>query len=143
MKYCQRRPLAPPSQRRQRIPNLRGLRALVLDNHPLTRGAFHHLLESLGFETRTTRSTAEILRLAEETPPELILLGSGLLGTGEEELLKSLRGKVSTETSIIILLEEENIRPNVVWRKHNIQVSSKWAGTEALITAIRQGCCRS
>jgi two-component system phosphate regulon response regulator PhoB len=76
---------------------------LVEDDRALVELVGFHLGKA-GYETQQTPSGDEALRLASETPPDLVLLDWMLEGTPGIEVCRRLRGMVATKDIPIIMM---------------------------------------
>src|SRR5262249_57589768 len=70
-------------------------RVLIVDDHPLTRGALTALLEQNGFDVAGEAASGEdAIEVARELQPDLILLDLSMPGIGGLGALPLLRGAV-------------------------------------------------
>ena len=83
----------PPSVHPIPFPGLVGRRALVIDAHPLSRGAIRELLHRWGLDVRSAVDTREALALNANWGAEILLLDSALCEPGARDNIRALTGK--------------------------------------------------
>lgn len=119
-------------------------RVLVVDDHPLTRGGFARLFESLnGFELCGEAATVnDAVALCEETKPGLVVLD---LGLGDEQGLEVLRRLATVSNGPRVLVA--SMLDDVVYGRAALELGahgfvSKDSGVAAIVAAaetLRQG----
>ncbi len=99
-------PSVPPVSVREGVPlqsdasELRGLRALVVEDDPDARDLIGHLLESEGMEARLASTAAEALAALETYTPDVILSDIGMPGEDGYALIRRIRTLPSAKSAI-------------------------------------------
>lgn len=79
-------------------------RILVVEDDPVTCQVIQVVLEDFGFEIRIVQEAEQALQLAQDAPPDLVLLDLSLSTANPFEICESLKRDETTGSAIIVLM---------------------------------------
>jgi signal transduction histidine kinase len=95
---------SPPPDDSSTAPPPRAVRILIIEDNRPAADSLRTLLEVLGHEVRTAYTGPEGVRLAQESPPEVILCDIGLPGMNGYEVASALRADAEMARTCLIAL---------------------------------------
>jgi len=85
--------LPPPEPSAIALPDLSGIRVVVVEDEPDARELIRTVLESSGALIRSAGDAAEALALFDDEPPDVLLSDIGLPGAGGYDLIRRIRAR--------------------------------------------------
>lgn len=85
---------------------------LVVDDHLSTLNLYGLVLEMMGCAVLTSASAPEALRLASETPPDVVVTDFAMPGMDGIQLCEALKARPATE-SVPVVMVSGQIQPGV------------------------------
>lgn len=118
----------------------RKTRVIVVDDHPLVRGAIRHLLEGqTGFELcGESDNAAEAIGLVRQHKPQIAIVDITLTDTSGIELVKDIRAISPITRVIVASMHRETLYAERALRAGAMAYWSKESTCEQLMVALRQ-----
>ena len=91
-----------PEQTRPASSSFRPLKVLVVDDNPIIADTLGMMLEDIGHEFEAVHDGREVVEVAKDYRPDVILLDIGLPGMNGYEVCKALRGEAQFQDTPII-----------------------------------------
>ena len=86
---------------------MKSKRILVVEDDPVTCEVIQIVLEDFGFEMITVRSGGQALQVAQDAPPDLVLLDLSLPDMDALELCAALKREPATRSSAVVLMTHQ------------------------------------
>ena len=117
----------------RRLPNLRGMKALIVDDQDVSLEVMQTYMESMGFKVRTASSGREALRVVEEAgaagedPFRIIIMDWKMPGMDGVATLAGMRQAGLLDKSAIVVMAS-------AYNQDDIREKAKGVGTKAFLT---------
>jgi DNA-binding NarL/FixJ family response regulator len=120
-------------------PNIRRVRVMIVDDHPMTRAGLAHMLNHQPDMTVSgeAESAAEALASLETNEPDLMLVDITLPGKSGLELIKDIKAMHPALPVLVVSMHDESLYADRVLRAGARGYISKHEGGEKLMSAIR------
>lgn len=113
---------------------------LVVDDHPSTLNLYGLVLQMMGCQVMTSASAPEALRLATQTPPQVVVTDFAMPGMDGIQLCKALKSHPAT-MGVPVVMVSGQIQPgvsNLALAAGCTEVLSKPCLPEELFAAVKR-----